>query len=51
MELFGTCAGLFRRFPGMRLFETGREDVETVHDYFSAVGRAGRVGLRVLVGE
>lgn len=49
MELYTVCATLFRRFPKMKLYQTTREDVETVHDYFAVLGRGGRVGLQVVV--
>lgn len=50
-EMYTISATLFRRFPGLRLFETEKEDVETVSDYFSAVSdfSNGRVGLRVVM--
>jgi cytochrome P450 len=51
VELYTICATLFRRFPGIKLFETGRQDVETVHDYFAALSRFGEgsVGLQVKI--
>lgn len=48
-EMYTISATLFRRFPGLHLYKTEKEDVETVSDYFSAVSRfdGGMVGLQV----
>ncbi|KAF1987868.1 putative P450 monooxygenase [Aulographum hederae CBS 113979] len=52
-ELYLTVAALFRPVERggveMELFETGREDVEVVHDFFNPSPRMGSLGVRVLV--
>jgi len=48
-ELYIVSATLLRRFLKIKLYETVREDVETVHDCFAALSRfdEGRIGLQV----
>ena len=47
-ELYLTLATVFHEFD-MELFETTREDVDVVHDAFSAAPRLNSKGIRVLV--
>jgi cytochrome P450 len=60
-EMYAVVGNLFRRFccggeeegkeeqPGMRLWESGREDVEMVMDLFAPVVSFDREGLRVML--
>ena len=52
-ELYVVAASVLRRFPTLKLWETGPEDVEAVHDYFAGMWRFedGRKGLQVVIGE
>jgi len=47
-EIYLTLAALFRRFE-LELFETTREDVDPVHDFFNPSARLDSKGVRVLV--
>lgn len=47
-EIYLAVAALFRRFE-FELFETERDDVDLVHDYFNPAPRKGSQGLRVIV--
>jgi cytochrome P450 len=47
-EIYLTLAAVFRRFD-LELFETTREDVDIVHDFFSPSARLDSKGVRVLV--
>jgi cytochrome P450 len=50
-ELFLVVAGLVREFgEGMRLWETGEEEVAFVGDYQVAVPAVGAKGVRIIVG-
>ena len=46
--LFGRYGGDEDEGPGMRLFETGREDVELERDLFIPGVKAGSKGVRVI---
>jgi cytochrome P450 len=47
-EIYITLAAVFREFD-MELYETTREDVDTVHDFFISSPRLDSKGVRVLV--
>jgi cytochrome P450 len=47
-ELYLTLAAVFRQFD-MELYETTREDVDIVHDFFASSPRLDSKGVRVLV--
>ena len=47
-ELYLTLAVVFRRFE-LRLFETGREDVDIAHDFLAAGVKLDSKGVRVIV--
>jgi len=50
MELYLVVAGIFGRADwDLVLFETGREDIEQEHDFFSPFPKADGKGLRVMV--
>ncbi|KAK7538458.1 cytochrome P450 [Phyllosticta citribraziliensis] len=50
-ELYIVCANLFRRLPGLELFETTRSDVEPAFELFGPVPWEGSRGLRVKVRD
>ena len=47
-EIYLTLAAVFRRFD-LELFETTREDVDIVHDFFNPSARLDSKGVRVRV--
>jgi cytochrome P450 len=47
-ELYLTLAAVFRQFD-LELYETTREDIEVVHDFFNPSARLDSKGVRVLV--
>jgi cytochrome P450 len=47
-EIYLTVASIFRRFE-LELFETTREDVDIMHDFFNPYPRLDSKGVRVLV--
>jgi cytochrome P450 len=47
-EIYLTLAAVFRRFE-FELFDTTREDVDVVHDFFSPQPKKGSKGARVIV--
>jgi hypothetical protein len=48
-ELYTVIATLLRRFPKMRLYETGPEDVEPVSDFFAGMWRyeEGKMSVQI----
>ena len=47
-EIYITLAAVFRRFD-LELYETTREDVDCVHDYYNPASRKGSKGVRIVV--